>query len=325
MADRPQRRAVLVPTMNRLDDMMEMVDSVLAQTVPMHVFAVVDSGDTPTLEARLREKLDPVGIELIYRTSTPGTSLQRNIGLDELSKQLHADDLVFFFDDDVLLEPDYVAETQRCMELPMSPPVGCVLATFTQEPRSRGWKQHWFKVFQMTHQIDGNEAKLGAAGAVQWLREPSIDASVPVASGGRTCYRWAAIQDERLDEFLPGYTLNEDVEYSFRVAKLWSIVHSPTVKLFHKRSPTQRIDYGDRLSRMIYSQFYFFRKHRPSDPTHLAALAWNAAGTSTFYIAAGLLKSNSKDRLGAIKGVIHGYRKCVDELKKPRPEASSGG
>ena len=63
---RAQRRAVLVPTMNRLDDMMEMVDSVLAQSIPVHVFAVVDAGDTPTLEARLREKLQPAGIELFF-------------------------------------------------------------------------------------------------------------------------------------------------------------------------------------------------------------------------------------------------------------------
>ena len=319
-APRPQRRAVLVPTMNRLDDMMEMVDSVLAQTIPMHVFAVVDAGDTPTLEARLREKLEPAGIELLYRTSEPGTSLQRNIGLDLLGPQLTDDDLVFFFDDDVLLEPNFVEEVIRCMALPMEPPVGCVLATFTQEPRPRGWQQAWFQMFQMTHQVDGNTAKLGAAGAVQWLMEPSTEVAVPVASGGRTCYRWAAIRDERLDEFLPGYTLNEDVEYSFRVAKAWTIIHSPTVRLFHKRSPKGRVDYGDRLSRMIYSQFYFFRKHRPRDAGHLIALAWNAVGTSTFYVAASLLKPDSVDRMGALKGVVHGYRKCVEELQKPRPD-----
>ena len=321
MADssRPQRRAVLVPTMNRLDDMLEMVASVLAQTVPVHVFAVVDAGDTPTLEARLREVLEPAGVELLYETSVPGTSLQRNIGLDLLAPQLEDDDLVFFFDDDVLLEPDFVAECVRCMALPHRPPVGCVLATFTQEPRPRGWQQSWFRIFRMTHQVPGDSAHLGAAGAVQWLMEPSTEVPVPVASGGRTCYRWAAIAHERLDEFLPGYTLNEDVEYSFRVARRWTILHSPAVRLFHKRSPAGRVDYGDRVSRMIYSQFYFFRKHRPRDPGHLAALAWNALGTSTFYVAAGLVKPDSADRLGAIKGVVHGYRKCLADLRKPRP------
>jgi GT2 family glycosyltransferase len=292
---------------------------VLAQTIPVHVFAVVDAGDTPTLEARLREKLDPAGIELLYRTSTPGTSLQRNIGLDLLAEQLEPNDLVFFFDDDVLLEPNFVEEVIRCMGLPTQPPVGCVLATFTQEPRPRGWQQAWFKTFRMTHQVEGDVARLGAAGAVQWLLEPSTDVAVPVASGGRTCYRWAAIANERLDEFLPGYTLNEDVEYSFRVAKTWTIIHSPTVRLFHKRSPKGRVDYGDRLSRMIYSQFYFFRKHRPRAPGHLAALAWNALGTSSFYVAAGLLKGDSKSRMGALKGVVKGYQKCAAELKKPRP------
>ncbi len=313
-------RAVLVPTMNRVDDMMEMVDTLLQQTVPVHLLCVVDAGDTPTLAPKLREKLEPAGIELLYFQSIPGTSLQRNIGLDHLRDRLQDDDLVFFFDDDVLLEPDYVAETERCMALPHSPPVGCVLATFTQEPRERGWQQAWFRAFRMTQQVDGDKARVGTAGAVWWLRQPSGDVVVPVASGGRTCYRWAAIRDERFDEFLPGYTLNEDVEYSFRIAKKWTILHSARVRLFHKRSPVGRIDYGDRVSRMIYSQFYFFNKHREHSPENVAKLAWNMAGTATFYVAAGLLRPNSKNRWGAIQGVARGYERCWNDVRGGKKE-----
>ena len=47
--------------------------------------------------------------------------------------------------------------------------------------------------------------------------------------------------------------------------------HGHAARLFHKRAPTARVDYGDRVSRLIYSRFYFFKKHLSKDPLTLAA------------------------------------------------------
>jgi GT2 family glycosyltransferase len=191
--------------------------------------------------------------------------------------------------------------------------VGCVLATFISEPRPQGLRQRYFRAFGMTHAVPG-EPGMTTSGGVHWPIDPDGIVEIPVASGGRTAYLREAIGDERFDEFLPGYTMSEDVEFSYRIARKWTIVQSPHARLFHKRAPTARVDYGDRVSRLIYSRFYFFKKHLPKDPRTVAAFAWTNLGITAFYTGVGLLKAPIADKTGVIRGVARGYKRCAADM-----------
>jgi GT2 family glycosyltransferase len=305
----PVTISAIVPTLNRRKDLLEFAETLVAQTIRPTDLVVVDAGDVPDMEAALLDALADSGIALVYRQSEAGTSLQRNIALD-----LPLGEFVFMFDDDVLLQPDYIERTLEAFEAPTTPPVGCVLGTFDSPSRPQGWRQAWFRTFGMTHSVPGDTASMSTSGGVRWLMDPPQTVEVPVASGGRTAYRRDAIGAERFDEFLPGYTLSEDVEFSFRVAQRWSIVQTPTARLFHKRAPTARVDYGDRVSRLIYSRFYFFKKHLPKDPHHVAAFAWTNVGITTFYAGVGLLKAPAGEKTGVLRGVARGYKRCVADL-----------
>jgi len=303
------RLASIVPTLDRPEDIAEFVESLVQQTVPTHQLVVVDAGKDPRIEDILRKGLEGSGIELLYSRSKPGTSLQRNIALEQFDA-----DIVFFFDDDVLLEPDYVEKTLECFEMERNPPVGCVLGTFSSPSRERGWRQRYFHLFGMTHSIPGDAASVSRSGGVRWLIDPPEVVPVPVASGGRTAYRSACLTDERFDEFLPGYTMSEDVEFSHRIAQEWTILQTPKARLFHKRSPTARVNYGDRVSRLLYSRFYFFKKHIAKQPLNLLAFGWTVLGISTFYIGVSAVKSGQGGRFGAARGVVSGYRRCINDL-----------
>jgi GT2 family glycosyltransferase len=301
------RLSVIVPTLNRRQDLLEFTETLVAQTRRPNEFIVVDAGQVPDMEEALLEALDGSGIALVYRRSKAGTSLQRNIAMDLMSGEF-----IFMFDDDILLETNYIEKTLEVFSTPMNPPIGCVLGTFSSPSRPRGWQQKWFKVFGMTHSIEGEEASLHPGGGVSWLIEPTHDVAVPVASGGRTAYRYQSIENERFDEFLPGYTLAEDVEFSYRIAQAWTIVQSPDCRLFHKRSPSSRVDYGDRVSRLIYSRFYFFKKHLPKDLLHTSAWAWSSLGITALYL--GVAAGKSGERVGVIRGIARGYRRCAADL-----------
>jgi len=95
--------SVIVPTLNRRMDLLEFADSLLAQTVRPFEFLVVDAGSVPDMEQALRDRLSGSGINLVYRRSAAGTSLQRNVALD-----LMQGEFVLLCDDDLLLEPDYL-------------------------------------------------------------------------------------------------------------------------------------------------------------------------------------------------------------------------
>jgi len=302
--------SVIVPTLNRRMDLLEFADSLLAQTVRPFEFLVVDAGSVPDMEQALRDRLSGSGINLVYRRSAAGTSLQRNVALD-----LMQGEFVLLCDDDLLLEPDYLEKSLEAMRLSYEPPVGCVLGTFSSPARPRGWRQAWFRTFRMTQAVEGEQASMSRIGSVRWLVRPSAPVKIPVASGGRTLYRTACFEHERFDEFLPGYTMNEDVELSYRIAKKWTIVQTPHAQCFHKRSGEARVDHGDRVGRLIYSQFYFFKKHVPKKPINLAAFAWNNLGTVTFYTGAALSQGRIADGKNLLKGIVRGYGRCFDDLR----------
>ena len=92
----------------------------------------------------------------------------------------------------------------------------------------------------------------------------------------------------------------------------WTVLQSPDCCLFHKRSPTSRIDYGDRVSRLIYSRFYFFKKHLPKDLRHTAAWAWSSVGISALYLGIAVQKKGEGGSV--VRGVARGYRRCVADL-----------
>lgn len=299
--------SVIVPTLNRRADLLEFCASLRAQTVRPHELIVVDAGQVPDMEQALVEALAGSGIGLTYRRSKAGTSLQRNVALE-----LVQGDYVLLCDDDLLLEPPYIERSLEAMATPMQPPVGCVLGTFSSPGRPKGWRQRYFRVFRMTHAAAGDRPHMSRIGSVRWLAEPSRVVRIPAASGGRTLYRAACFEGERFDEFLPGYTLNEDVELSYRIAKRWSIVQTPHARCYHKRSGEGRVDYGDRVSRLIYSQFYFFWKHVRKGPVELAEFAWNNVGTAAFYAAYGV---GSKQPRRVLAGIAKGYGRCLRHLR----------
>lgn len=306
----PGRRvSAIVPTLNRRKDLLEFAASLVSQTVRPDELLVVDAGEVPDMEDALRDALDGSDIALVYRRSEAGTSLQRNIALD-----LCTGDFVFMFDDDCLMAGDYIERMLEAFDHPASPPVGCVLATFDNEPRPRGMRQKYFKLFGMTHAVQSDEGSMSTSGGVRWPIDPSRVVEIPVASGGRTAYRRDAIGGERFAEFLPGYTMAEDVEFSFRIAKAWTVVQTPRARIFHKRAPTARVDYGDRVSRLIYSRFYFFKHHIPKDARHVAAFAWTNLGIAGFYTGVSLIRAPEGGRLGALRGVARGYRRCLDDV-----------
>jgi glycosyltransferase involved in cell wall biosynthesis len=300
--------SVIVPTLNRNKEILYFVDTLMKQTQPVHELVVVDAGETSNLQTQLTNALEGSSIELTYATSEAGTSLQRNVAID-----ICKGDILFFFDDDILLEPDYVEQSMKCFDLEFSPKVGGVLGTFTSSYKTSKAKKFYSKLFRLTHSIEGNEAKLMATGAVQWLIKPEEIVRVPVCSGGRVAYRKECFDDERWSTFLPGYTMSEDVEISFRLSKKWTLLQNPEALLYHDKSDDGRNSQGDRFARLIYSRFYFFHNHRSKTPTNLFAFAWWNLGILGL-VGAHQVRSKESDPIDLLKGIKKGYQLCWSDI-----------
>ena len=97
--------------------------TLVKQTLKPQELVIVDAGTIDTIEPMLRQELEGSGIDLYISAREPGTSSQRNKGI-----KVARGDFYFFFDDDVLLEDDYIEKSMACFdnaqELPL--PLGGV-------------------------------------------------------------------------------------------------------------------------------------------------------------------------------------------------------
>jgi glycosyltransferase involved in cell wall biosynthesis len=297
---------VAIPTLNRPGDMHAFMPTLANQTVLPDEFIVVDAGDPSNLESEMQNLLGDTGITLKYLRSEKGLCTQRNVALD------HAiGDIIFFFDDDVELEPEYIEKIMECFSIETSPPVGCVQGTLIDPPATiDGWKSSVYRSFGLTHWTTEQDPALYTAGGVRFLTEPKSVMAVPVAQGCRMAFRKEVFETERFVQFLPGYCQNEDVDMTFRVGENWTILQTPHAKLLHKESPVSRIQYPAQLGQMIYAQNYFFRRYRPKTPVNVARYAWAHSGLIALALGRAVVKAQPE----VLGGIMDGYKRCFKGL-----------
>jgi len=305
---------VAVPTLNRLDDMVAMVRTLVRQTRKPDGFIIVDAGSGHDLEAAMRRELQGSGIPLDYVRSEKGLPLQRNIAID----RAHGD-FVFFFDDDVELDDDYIEQALAAFDLPYDPPIGCVTGTLTRPPSPGGRRAELYRAFGLTHWIRQGEPALYVSGGVRFITEPTAPMPVPAAEGCRMAFRRQVFETERFVQFLPGYCQSEDVDFTYRVSRRWTLVQTPWARLDHKVSPTNRIQYANQLHQLMYAHYHFFRHYRDKSPAHLARFAWAELGL--LGLAVGRQATKHEPGVGLLsKGIRDGLvRIGRDMVGRPLP------
>jgi len=100
------RFCVLIPTYNRATDLSACIDSIVTQDVLPSECVIVDDGDLSESElALVRERLGSIRLNYHKKDHEKvrrGLSESKNIGL-----ALASEDIVFVFDDDIVLERDF--------------------------------------------------------------------------------------------------------------------------------------------------------------------------------------------------------------------------
>ena len=179
--------SVIVATKDRVEELIRFLESLRTQASPPDELIVVDGSETPD-EPRLKPVLDSLPWRVVYvRTERQGITVQRNIGL---GARLPSAELIGFFDDDVVLEADYLR---------------MIVDAFQQDKAKRIGGMNGFPL------VDGNRRN---------SRNPVYELiDVPDLYGCNMVYRAEAIGNLRFDENLALYGWMEDWDFSKRVAR----------------------------------------------------------------------------------------------------------
>ncbi len=223
--------AVVIATRNRPEPLRQCLESLNRQSLLPEQVAIVDSSDGEQT-ARMVENIRPtVSFPLLYlKTGIRSAARQRNLGAREVET-----DLVFFLDDDVVLEPDFVREVVRVFEDDAEGKVGGVSGTIINQTYSeiRGLNRALLGL--CLGQWRGCFAGRLLGPAVNFLPIDRPDAVKPVEwlPSKCTCYRRAAFMKHLFGEEFDGYSFAEDVHLSARVRKTHQLLNTTRARLFH--------------------------------------------------------------------------------------------
>jgi len=249
--------AAVIATRNRPEALKLSLPLLLSQSRPPAQVIVVDSSDD---HGPIREIVDRAaaasGQKIRFIESSPGTSLQRNLGLAEVMT-----DVTFFPDDDSLLPSGTMAEIMQIYELDGEGLVGgvCSAEALSVPPELARIVQGVYSVRREVRLMRvilrlrrAIEARLFpdpflycAAKHYRTLRKPDwLETQNAVLvdwmTGFRMSFRTEVIRKLGFDEALGRYALFEDTDASFQTLRTHALVGARNAKIYHHKAPERR-------------------------------------------------------------------------------------
>ncbi len=169
-----------------------------------------------------------------------GATFQRNAGISALD--LDNLDVVFFFDDDVEVHPEYLTRVSATMDAHPE-----IVAGSGRPLRDGGVTREEARSAVACWQATG-ENHLRTEGK-HW-----------VLYGCNMFMRAAVLKNVRFDENLPSFAFAEDYEISIRLSRIGIVGRLNNAVCAHLKTPANRVDLRRVSYAMIANNFYFLHK-----------------------------------------------------------------
>jgi GT2 family glycosyltransferase len=228
-------------------------------------------------------------------------------------------DPVFFIDDDVWMAPDCHTEVLAEYER-WGPELGGVRATPVRPAKPSLITRIYRRIFGIGGWWPEASGKVRPGFYAEGVSDSASVRKLEYFNGWFMSYRREVFEHERFDEALSGYGYKEDIDFSYRVSRRYSLVQTPKARCDHLKSPSARLN-SHNLQRMnLANQFYLHRKLMPQDGVHKAALWWAWLGLFILNIG----KAAQTKDTGLVTGMIAGAWEQVRGrgLVDPAAEAS---
>lgn len=268
--------SVILCTRNRFDDFTKTLPSIAAQTRLPDELLVVDSSDEKRIEAYLASVKLPFPVR--YFHTQPGLTLQRNHGIRE-----SRGDLIFFFDDDVDLDINYLAEVEKAFVNDTRHEIGAVGGRIAESnpPSLRlRLEQSVFGAIRFAFGVVGTRnGRFYPSGMPSHPRASQPSGFIECLSGCCMAFRREVFEKAAFDEHLARYGLMEDADISKQTLDAgYKIYYQASAALVHKESPMNRLNVQQWAEMSVVNYDYLFRKSWARDKWRWLFYYWALLG-----------------------------------------------
>lgn len=302
--------SVIIPTYNRPNEMAETLKSLSKFTSSLKEIIIVDQSKDPRTR-ELVKKYRNKKIRYVF-SKTPSITIARNLGVKKSSKTTK---IICFLDDDVTLHKNYFNE---------------IIKIFNEHPEAKGvagkdptgytGKESKIinfvkKIFFLGH-FERDRARIVSAHGNTYPQKLKKTITAHWIPGVNMVYKREVFNFQKFDENLLGYTVVEDMDFSYRLHKRHpnSIFITPYAKLIHRvsqtaRNPKKRLAYINQVD-----HFYFNFKDFNSTIGEKAIFIWSLIGI--FSLRALSLLSFRKKNYYKFRFFLSALLYCLSNLRK---------
>jgi len=268
------RTTVIVCTRNRACDIIVCLDSLSKQQEEADELIIVDSSDQPLEQNRQFQqqfsKKKFLSTSLLYLHTKPGLTYQRNVGIGRATG-----DVIYFFDDDVILDKDYLREMNSVFQ--KHPEYAGGMGTISNVKPGSLRYQLFRKLFLLPREK--------ASGNFSWSGMPTHPygtnsfKKVEVLGGCCMAFRKEVLKEHKFDEQFCGYAYMEDGDIARRISYEQNLFFNPKAQLQHLESPMARDRVVDNSAMFVYNYRYlFFKNFYGKNRLKIIAHWWSIGG-----------------------------------------------
>ena len=288
----PSKVAVIIPTCNRPNLLEKAVENLLTQSIKIDTIIVVDSSDN--LNSNISDK-----VEYIH-SKIKSTAIQKNIGLNLIKSKGNKFQYLLFHDDDIEVDKYYVEKLiQDIQDLKAIGVSGVAINPNIIQRKESPLNLIIKKFFYIDSKYPGRVLKSGICSDSSFAKS-QYESEWLI---GCSLWNYQIVADLNFPKW-QGYSLGEDVYFSFTAAKRGKLLVNPKIEIKHMQSLINRPNKSAYYEMWIGNRYMFLKNfYGPRVnliPFHMANLAMLAKELK--------LSNVVKFGFGGIRGIFLGYR-----------------
>lgn len=264
--------SVIIPTYNRAEDLKETLNSFKKDFSKLNEVIIVDQSPNQDTK-KLVKKFGNRKIKYVF-SKIPSLTIARNVGIARASKKSK---IICFLDDDVTLGKNYFNEVLHVFnDYPDAKAVGA----YTDSSKSNPFDRFLKKIFFLGHLETESQARITSAYGNTYPQRLNRIINSQWLPGVNMCYKKEVFDEQKFDENLLGYTIAEDIDFTYRLWKKYpkSLLITPFAKIKHRASTKERLP----TKKMVYvnqiDHFYFNLKNLNKNFKQKIIFIWSLTG-----------------------------------------------
>lgn len=304
LPDSKHKLAIVIPTIQRYDELRKMLESLAAQTRLPEQVIIIDQDGT---SQRFAEEFSQLAIRVI---GLPGSAcVKRNAGIRAAQPDV---DLIAFIDDDIVLKPGAIEAVMAFWD---SAPggVGGVCLNVLNDTRRSVSRLKGTRVASLLGLYSSRRGAVLRSGFHVPFGQVSALTFVDWLPTYCVVYRRDVFERHTFDEFFRGYSYLEDLDLSYAIGKEYRLVVLPHATFYHYPSKAGRPNPFLFGKKEVVNRIYFVNKH--GEFSHI--LCWVSLSIRMLMTALGGLRSSPSSNFKRLAGNLAGAFVCV--TRGPRP------